>query len=89
MTSGSRSGRILDRTNIPRTRDVNDVTINHRLNEYGNTYIGDAMVSDFARSGSVGLLDIVASLEWVRDNIANFGGDPGIVTIFGQSGGGR
>src|SRR5207245_3631865 len=53
------------------------------------TYLGDAMGSDFALSSSVGLLDVVASLEWVRDNISGFGGDPNLVTIFGQSGGGR
>src|SRR5205814_6159881 len=51
--------------------------------------LGDAMGPDFARSGSAGMLDIIASLEWVRDNIAGFGGDPNLVTIFGQSGGGR
>src|ERR1700680_1345835 len=70
-------------------RHVVVVTINHRLNVFGYTYLGDAMGSDFARSSSVGLLDIVASLEWVRDNIVGFGGDPNLVTIFGQSGGGR
>src|SRR5947207_5734380 len=47
------------------------------------------MGSEFARSSSGGLLDIVASLEWVRDNIVGFGGDPNLITIFGQSGGGR
>jgi para-nitrobenzyl esterase len=47
------------------------------------------MGSDFALSGSAGLLDLVAALEWVRDNIGGFGGDPDLVTIFGQSGGGR
>lgn len=51
-------------------------------------YLGGAGGPEFADSGNVGLLDIVASLEWVRDNIARFGGDPGNVTIFGQSGGG-
>ena len=56
---------------------------------FGYTYLGDAMGSDFALSSSAGLLDIIASLEWVRDNIAGFGGDPQLVTIFGQSGGGR
>src|SRR5947209_7832316 len=61
----------------------------HRLNVFGYTYSGDAMGSDFALSSSVGLLDVVASLEWVRDNISGFGGDPNLVTIFGQSGGGR
>src|ERR1700680_15009 len=70
-------------------RHVVVVTINHRLNVFGYTYLGDAMGSDFASSSSVGLLDIVASLEWVRDNIVGFGGDPNLVTIFGQSGGGR
>ena len=56
---------------------------------FGYTYLGDAMGSDFALSGGVGMLDIVAALEWVRDNIDRFGGDPNLVTIFGQSGGGR
>jgi para-nitrobenzyl esterase len=47
------------------------------------------MGSDFSLSGGVGMLDIVAALQWVRDNIDRFGGDPNLVTIFGQSGGGR
>src|SRR5207247_1335443 len=89
FSSGSGSGRILDGTALARTCDVVVVTINHRLNVFGYTDLGDAMVSDFALSSSVGLLDIVASLEWVRDNIVGFGGDPNLVTIFGQSGGGR
>src|SRR4029077_5398208 len=89
FSSGSGSGRILDGSSLAHTRDVVVVTINHRLNVFGYTYLGDAMGSDFALSGSVGLLDIVASLEWVRDNIVGFGGDPNLVTIFGQSGGGR
>jgi para-nitrobenzyl esterase len=89
FASGSGSGRILDGTSLAHTQDVVVVTLNHRLNVFGYTYLGDAMGSDFAASGSVGLLDIVAALEWVRDNIAGFGGDPNLVTIFGQSGGGR
>ena len=72
-----------------RPHDVVVVTLNHRLNVFGYTHLGDAMGSDFAASSSVGLLDIVAALEWVRDNISGFGGDPNLVTIFGQSGGGR
>ncbi|HUR32536.1 MAG TPA: carboxylesterase family protein [Vicinamibacterales bacterium] len=89
FSSGSGSGRLLDGASLARTQDVVVVTINHRLNVFGYTYLGDAMGSDFALSGSAGLLDIVASLEWVRDNIDRFGGDPRLVTIFGQSGGGR
>ena len=89
FSSGSGSGRILDGTSLAHTHDVVVVTINHRLNVFGYTYLGDAMGSDFAPSSAVGLLDIVSSLEWVRDNITNFGGDPNLVTIFGQSGGGR
>ena len=89
FSSGSGSGRILDGTSLAHTHDVVVVTINHRLNVFGYTYLGDAMGSDFALSSSAGLLDIVAALEWVRDNIAGFGGDPNLVTIFGQSGGGR
>ncbi len=89
FSSGSGSGRILDGTSLAHTQDVVVVTLNHRLNVFGYTYLGDAMGSEFEKSSSVGLLDLVAALEWVRDNIANFGGDPNLVTIFGQSGGGR
>ena len=89
FSSGSGSGRILDGTSLAGTHDAVVVTLNHRLNVFGYTYLGDAMGSDFAPSSSVGLLDIVAALEWVRDNIAAFGGDSNLVTIFGQSGGGR
>jgi para-nitrobenzyl esterase len=89
FASGSGSGRILDGTSLAHTQDVVVVTLNHRLNVFGYTYLGEAMGSDFASSSSVGLLDIVAALEWVRDNISGFGGDPNLVTIFGQSGGGR
>ena len=89
FSSGSGSGRILDGTSLAHTHDVVVVTLNHRLNVFGHTYLGDAMGSDFALSSSAGMLDIVAALEWVRDNISGFGGDPNLVTIFGQSGGGR
>ena len=89
FSSGSGSGRILDGTGLAHTHDVVVVTLNHRLNVFGYTYLADAMGSDFALSGSAGLLDLVAALKWVRDNIAGFGGDPDLVTIFGQSGGGR
>jgi para-nitrobenzyl esterase len=89
FSSGSGSGRLLDGSSLARTHDVVVVTLNHRLNVFGYTHLGDVLGSDFARSSSVGLLDIVAALQWVRDNIANFGGDPNLVTIFGQSGGGR
>jgi para-nitrobenzyl esterase len=89
FSSGSGSGRILDGTSLAHAHDVVVVTINHRLNVFGYTYLGDAMGADFAPSAAVGLLDIVQSLQWVRDNITSFGGDPNLVTIFGQSGGGR
>jgi para-nitrobenzyl esterase len=89
FSSGSGSGPILDGTNLAHTSDVVVVSINHRLNVFGFTYLGEAAGSDFALSGGVGMLDIVAALQWVRDNIDRFGGDPNLVTIFGQSGGGR
>ena len=89
FATGSGSGPILDGTSLARHGDVVVVTINHRLNVFGFTYLGESEGSDFASSGAVGLLDIVAALQWVRDNIDRFGGDPNLVTIFGQSGGGR
>ncbi|MGB8095662.1 MAG: carboxylesterase/lipase family protein [Terracidiphilus sp.] len=67
--------------------DVVVVSINHRLNVLGYLNLAD-YGSQYADSANVGMLDIVAALEWVRDNIANFGGDPWRVLIFGQSGGG-
>jgi para-nitrobenzyl esterase len=73
--------------NLSKRGDVVVVSLNHRLNMLG--YMNLAAYSDkYASSVSVGVLDLVAALEWVRDNIANFGGDPGNVLIFGQSGGG-
>jgi para-nitrobenzyl esterase len=80
FTSGNGSYTIYDGTNLARRQDVVMVTINHRLNSFGFTYID-------GQAANVGLLDAIAALEWVRDNISRFGGDPGNVTIFGQSGG--
>lgn len=82
-------GAAYDGTNLARRGDVVVVTINHRLNGLGFLHLGDLGGPAFAESGNVGMLDIVAALEWVRDNIAGFGGDPGNVTVFGESGGGR
>lgn len=76
-----------DGENLARRGDVVVVTLNHRLNLLGYLDLS-AYGSQYADSGNVGMLDIVAALEWVRDNIAEFGGDPGQVMIFGQSGGG-
>ncbi len=84
---GSGSGPAYDGTRLAKRGDVVVVTINHRLNVFGHLYLGDIAGEAFAQSGNVGMLDIVAALHWVRDNIANFGGDPSNVTIFGESGG--
>src|SRR5262245_334849 len=73
--------------NLARTGEVVFVSINHRLGPLGYCNLAGVGGEKFAASGNVGQLDIVAALEWVRDNIANFGGDPGNVTIMGQSGG--
>lgn len=64
------------------------VSLNHRLNVFGFTQLPESWGPDYASSGLAGMLDIVAALRWVRDNIAAFGGDPANVTIFGESGGG-
>ena len=74
--------------NFARLGNVVFCSINHRLGPLGFCNLAGVGGEKFAASGNVGMLDIVASLEWVRDNIANFGGDPGNVTIIGQSGGG-
>ena len=74
--------------NLARKGDIVFVSVNHRLGPLGFTNLAGVGGEKFAASGNVGMLDLVAALEWVRDNIANFGGDPGNVTIMGQSGGG-
>jgi len=74
--------------NLARRGDVVFVSVNHRLGALGYCDLAGAAGAPFAVSGNVGMLDLVAALEWVRDNIAGFGGDPGNVTIMGQSGGG-
>jgi para-nitrobenzyl esterase len=83
---GSGGVRIYDGEGLARLGDVVVVTVNHRLNVFGYTYLGG--LSDQFSMGNAGQLDLIAALEWVRDNIAAFGGDPDCVTIFGQSGGG-
>ena len=89
FSSGSGSSPITAGLNLARRGDVVVVTINHRLNVLGFTYLGEPGGPEYSASGDVGMLDIVRALEWVRDNITRFGGDPGTVTVFGQSGGGR
>ena len=86
-TVGSGLGLEYDGNNLAAKHDVVVVCVNHRLNVFGYLYLGNKD-ERYADAGMVGMLDIVLALEWVRDNIANFGGDPGNVTIFGQSGGG-
>ncbi|HTA68592.1 MAG TPA: carboxylesterase/lipase family protein [Bryobacteraceae bacterium] len=76
-----------DGESIARRGDVVLVSLNHRLNIFGYLNLSK-YGEEYASSANVGMLDLVVALEWVRDNIANFGGDPGNVMIFGQSGGG-
>ena len=87
-TGGSDGAPTYDGVNLAHKRDVVVVGLNHRLNVFGYLYLGELGGEKYADSGNVGMLDIVLALEWVRDNIAHFGGDPANVTIFGESGGG-
>jgi para-nitrobenzyl esterase len=82
-SSGSGSSPLYDGAQLCRRGDVVVVTLNHRLSLFGYLYL-----PDFPDSGNAGMLDLVLALTWVRDNIAAFGGDPGCVTLLGQSGGG-
>ena len=77
-----------DGTNLAAKQEVVLVTVNERLNAFGFLYLAELGGDKYADSGNAGLLDLVAALQWVHENIAEFGGDPGNVTIFGQSGGG-
>jgi para-nitrobenzyl esterase len=89
FATGSGNGPQYDGTQLARLGDVVVVNVNHRLASLGYLHLADlGAPPEFAHAGVVGMMDLVASLEWVRDNIENFGGDPQKVMIFGQSGGG-
>ncbi|HEX8568637.1 MAG TPA: carboxylesterase/lipase family protein [Caulobacteraceae bacterium] len=87
--TGSGSSPLTDGANLARRGDVVVVTVNHRLNVFGYAYLARLGAPEFfADSGNAGQLDLLLALQWVRDNIAEFGGDPRKVMVFGQSGGG-
>lgn len=89
FTSGAGSETMYNGANLAKSGDAVVVSINHRLNLFGYLYLKEMAGEEYAASGINGMLDAVLALEWVRDNIETFGGDPGNVTIFGESGGGR
>jgi para-nitrobenzyl esterase len=88
FVAGSAAGAWQDGGHLSRRADMVFVSPNHRLNVLGHLFI-DRMNPDFAGAGNAGMLDLVLALEWVRDNISRFGGDPDNVMLIGQSGGGQ
>jgi len=89
FTTGSGNAIGYDGAQLARFGDVVVVTVNHRLATFGYSHLADlGAPAEFAFAGVAGIMDLTASLEWVRDNIENFGGNPSNVMIFGQSGGG-
>jgi len=91
-SSSSPNGPVYDGVRLARRGDAVVVTLTHRLNLFGYLYLAElappGLRDTFADSGNIGQLDLVLALQWIRDNIASFGGDPSHVLIFGQSGGG-
>lgn len=88
FSAGTGSWPSTDGTRLAERGDVVVVTLNHRLSAFGFLYLAELGGAELADSGNAGMLDIVQALRWVKQNIAAFGGDPGNVTIFGESGGG-
>ncbi len=88
FTIGSGSQSLYDGSVLARRGNVVLVTVNYRLGPLGFIRLAEVTGGKIPASGNEGMLDQVAALEWVRDNIAEFGGDPGNVTIFGESAGG-
>ncbi|HVT83304.1 MAG TPA: carboxylesterase family protein, partial [Phycisphaerae bacterium] len=86
-TYGTSNSVLYDGARLTQRGDVVVVTVNGRLNAFGFLYLAE-LGEGFADSGMAGQLDLVLALQWVRENIAEFGGDPDRVLIFGQSGGG-
>ena len=89
FSSGSGDWLLYDGARLAASQDVVVVSVTHRLNVFGYLYLPEIGGEKYAQSSNVGMLDIVQALDWVRQNVAAFGGDPGNVMIFGQSGGGR
>ncbi|AEL09253.1 carboxylesterase/lipase family protein [Xanthomonas campestris pv. raphani] len=87
-TTGSGSDPLYDGTHLCTRGDVVVITVNHRLNVFGYLYLAQLGDATFADSGNAGQLDLIQALQWVRAHAAEFGGDAGNVTVFGQSGGG-
>ena len=87
-TVGSASSPLYDGSTLAREGDAVVVSVNHRLGLLGFLHLQDVFGSDYAGSGNAGILDLIASLRWVRRNIERFGGNPDCVTLFGESGGG-
>ncbi len=85
---GTASSPLYEGTNLAGRNDVVMVSVNHRLGIFGFLDVSRRLGDGYQASANAGMLDLVAALEWVRDNIASFGGDPGCVTLFGESGGG-
>lgn len=85
--TGSGSDPLYDGTRLCLRGDAVVVTVNHRLNLFGYLYLGE-FDAQYAASGNVGQLDLIAALEWVREHATEFGGDADNITVFGQSGGG-
>ncbi len=85
---GSAYSKLYDCASLARSGNVVVVGINHRLNLFGYTQLADRGDERFWASGNTGQLDLVAALQWIRTNIAEFGGNPRNVTLFGESGGG-
>ncbi|SEG60409.1 para-nitrobenzyl esterase [Bryocella elongata] len=89
FANGTANAALYDGSRLAKRGDVVVVCVNHRLNAFGYMYLADAVPGQgFEDSGNAGQLDLILALQWVRENIAHFGGDPNRVMIFGQSGGG-
>src|SRR4029450_9986169 len=86
--TGSGNSVFYEGQSLPQNPGVLVLTVPHRLNVFGFLHLAEIGAEQFRQASNVGMQDLVLALEWVRDNIEAFGGDPGCVTIFGQSGGG-
>lgn len=85
---GSGNSFGMDGEEMARFADSVVISVNHRLGAFGFAHLAELGGERYARSGAVGMMDIVAALEWVRENVEAFGGDPSRVLVYGQSGGG-